>query len=181
MRRCWPFRLSSALAFSDSSGRMKFSAQRLVDDLEPGRDRGRVVGRAVLPEQELEDVDGHVGADLDLADEVLADDAAGEVPVGQLVEAVVGRAQSRSSSTMMLAATSTSSAAEADAGGGVEHLECRSRAGVEVGRHLQGEHPRGVDGGIDRLGRRVEAVAADHDADAVACPARAAAAHATRG
>ena len=66
--------------------------QSLVDDLEAGRDRRRVVGRAVLAEQELKDVDGHVGADLDLADEVLADDPARERVVGQAVERVHRRA-----------------------------------------------------------------------------------------
>ena len=41
-----------------------------------------------MPEQELEDEDRHVGADLDLADEVLADDLAGEEAVDLVVERV---------------------------------------------------------------------------------------------
>jgi hypothetical protein len=47
-----------------------------------------------LPEQELEDEDRHVGADLDLADEVLAHDLAGEQPVHLVVERIAcgGRA-----------------------------------------------------------------------------------------
>ena len=55
--------------------------ERVVDDLQPHLDRDLVGRRAVLPEQELEHEDRHVRADLDLADEVLADDLAGEEPV----------------------------------------------------------------------------------------------------
>ena len=86
--------------------------QSLVDHLEAGRDRRRVVGRAVLAEQELKDVDGDVGADLHLADEVLPDDPARERVVGQAVERVHRRAgggghfaHSSSSSTTILADT----------------------------------------------------------------------------
>ncbi len=52
--------------------------QCLIDDVQAGLDGGGVVGCAVLAEQELEHVDGHVGADFDLADEVLAYDPPGE-------------------------------------------------------------------------------------------------------
>ena len=71
---------------------MKFSCSVWLTTCEAGRDRGRVVGRAVLAEQELEHVDGDVGADLDLAHEVLADDPARERVVGQAVERVHRRA-----------------------------------------------------------------------------------------
>ena len=78
MRVCLPFSLTSDWALFASSGRTKFAAERVVDDLQPGVDGGRVVGGAVLPEQVLEDEDRHVGPDLHLADQILADDLAGE-------------------------------------------------------------------------------------------------------
>ena len=137
MRRCLPFFLSSAFACLGLVGSDEVVRQRLVDDLEAGLDRGRVVGGAVLPEEELEDVDRHVRADLDLADEVLAHDPAREVAVGELVEAVVARAQSRSSSTTIRGRRRRRRAhAEADAGRGVEHFQCGSGTGDEVGRDL---------------------------------------------
>ena len=52
--------------------------ERVVDHPQPGVDGGRVVGRTVLAEQVLQDEDRDVGPDLDLADQILADDLAGE-------------------------------------------------------------------------------------------------------
>ena len=63
----------------------------VVDDLEAHLDRDRVRGGAVLAEQELEHEDRHVGADLDVADEVLADNLAGEGAIDLVVEGVSGR------------------------------------------------------------------------------------------
>ena len=62
--------------------------QSLVDDLEASRDRGGVVGRAVLAEQELEDVDGYVGSDLHLAHEVLPHDSTRESLIGGPIELI---------------------------------------------------------------------------------------------
>ena len=110
--RCWPLRLSRAFDFSASSGRMKFSARVSLTTWSPVCDRRRVVRRAVLAEQELEDVDRHVRADLDLAHEILADDPTREGVVRQAVERVHrGRRCSlhhRSSSTTIVAATTAS-------------------------------------------------------------------------
>ena len=50
----------------------------LANHFEPGLDRVRVIGCAVLAEQELQHVHGDVRPNLDLADQVLADHAAGE-------------------------------------------------------------------------------------------------------
>src|SRR4051812_14512616 len=63
-------------------------AQNLVDGVQPRLDRGRVVGRAVLPQEELQHVDRNVGADLDLADEILAHDPSGKRLVGLAIEGV---------------------------------------------------------------------------------------------
>ena len=65
--------------------------QRVVDDLQAHLDRHSVRRGAVLAEQELEDEDRHVGADLDLPDEVLADDLAGEDAVDLVVEGIPRR------------------------------------------------------------------------------------------
>jgi hypothetical protein len=80
--------LEGSLGLLGLVGADEVLGQRLADDLQPGFDRGRVVGRAVLAEQELEHVHGHVGADLHLADEVLADHPAAEHLVGVPVERV---------------------------------------------------------------------------------------------
>ena len=80
--------LDLAWAFIDSSGADVVVRQRVVDDLQPHLDRDLVRRRAVLPEQELEDEDRHVRADLHLAHEVLADHLAGEQPVHLVVEGV---------------------------------------------------------------------------------------------
>ena len=62
--------------------------QRVVDDLQAHLDGHLVRRRAVLPEQVLQDEDGHVRADLHLADQILADDLAGEEAVDLVVEGV---------------------------------------------------------------------------------------------
>ena len=65
--------------------------ERVVDDLQPHLDRHLVRRRAVLAEQELEHEDRHVRADLDLPDEVLAHDLAGEEAVHLVVERISAR------------------------------------------------------------------------------------------
>jgi hypothetical protein len=56
----------------------KILADRVVDHAEPGLDRVRVVGGAVLPEQVLEYINRDVRADLDLSDEIFADHLSAE-------------------------------------------------------------------------------------------------------
>ena len=52
--------------------------ERVVDDLQAHLDRHFVGRRAVFSQQELEDENRNVGADLHLSDEILSDDLAGE-------------------------------------------------------------------------------------------------------
>ena len=59
---------------------------RGVDHPQPGVDGGGVVGGAILAEQVLQDEDRHVGPDLHLADEILADHLAREDRRGFLVQ-----------------------------------------------------------------------------------------------
>ena len=73
MSVCLPLSLTSDWTLFASSGRTKFEEMRGVDHPQPGVDGGGVVGRTVLPEQVLQDEDRHVGPDLDLADQILAD------------------------------------------------------------------------------------------------------------
>ena len=86
IKRCWPLRLSAALAFSDSSGRMKFSVRVWLTTSSSLDGAGRPV--AVLPQEELQDIDRDVCAHLDAADEVLSDDASGKRVVGEAIESV---------------------------------------------------------------------------------------------
>ena len=181
MRRCLPFRFSSALACSDSSGRMKLSASVWLTTIRPASIAKGSDGRAVLPEQELEHVDGHVGADLDLTDEVLADDTAGEEAVGELVESVLFGSVTVHPPRHVGGDVDVDRLAEPDAGRGVEHLECGSRTGDQVLGDLHGDDPALVDGRVDGLGLGVVAVAADDAGHAASCPGSAPAARRTRG
>ena len=52
--------------------------ERVVDHPQPGIDCRLVVGCTVLAEQVLQDEDGHVCPDLDLADQILADHLPGK-------------------------------------------------------------------------------------------------------
>ena len=102
-----------------------------------------------LPEQELKDVDGHVRADLDLADEVLPHHPAREGVVGEPVEPVHRRARqgggsghARSSSTTIVADDGRLGTAETDSGASVKHLDVQSGAAFQVGRHLERQDRR---------------------------------------
>lgn len=65
--------------------------QHIAHLLDPGSDGGLVVGRGVLGQQVLEDVDGDDGVALDLLDEILADDGAGEELCDLLIECRANR------------------------------------------------------------------------------------------
>ena len=81
IKRCWPLRLSAALAFSDSSGRMKFSVRVWLTTSSPVSMAAGVIAAQYF-EEELQDIDRDVCAHLDAADEVLSDDASGKRVVG---------------------------------------------------------------------------------------------------
>ena len=74
----FPVLLDLALRLRRLVGPDVVVGERVVDDLQSHLDRDLVRRGAVLAEQELEHEDGNVRADLDLADEVLAHDLAGE-------------------------------------------------------------------------------------------------------
>ena len=64
--------------------------QGVIDNLHAHLDRHLITGGAVFAEQVFEDEDRHVGSDLDLANEILADHLARENAVDLVVEEIAG-------------------------------------------------------------------------------------------
>ena len=145
--------------------------QCLIDDSQPGLDRRRHVGGAVLAQQELQHVDRNVGAHLDLTDEVLAYDAPREGVVGEFVEPV--ELHHRISRVRPSSVTGAATGTDADASAKPVRasITCRSTSVPEtqVLGDLDGEHagPPRVDG--HRPALRIVPVAGDdpcHDRSA---------------
>ena len=86
--RMAPVLLDLALRLHRLVGADVVVGEGVVDDLQPHLDRHLVRGGAIFPEEELQNEHGNVGARLDLADEILADDLARENPVRLVVERV---------------------------------------------------------------------------------------------
>ena len=85
MKVCLTSLLDLALCLGALIGSDVVVGQGVVHDLQAHLDSHLVAGGAVLAEQVLEDEHRHVGADLDLADQVLANHLAGEDSVDPVV------------------------------------------------------------------------------------------------